>query len=161
MRKNFRAKQSTLSKKIVGLTVFLDALFLVVVIAALAFFYFNNIQNQRIQNAALESEKASLAIDTFFTNTYSDLTNLSEDQDVIDYLNYLKTTTSPVILDTEDPDYLIYHNFEMRIESMREYSIDSIYNFIFCRIRFRVFNRFRRMLCRNLRHRFPDDLEFE
>lgn len=131
LRKTFRAKQSTLSKKIVGLTVFLDALFLVVVIAALAFFYFKNIQNQRIQNAALESEKASLAIETFLTNTFSDLTNLSEDQDVINYLNYLKTTTSPVILDTEDPDYLIYHNFEMRIESMREYSIDSIYNFIF------------------------------
>jgi len=131
MRRTPKVKQSTLSKKIVSLTVFLDALFLVVVIATLAFVYFNSIQKERIQNAANESENASLAIETFITNTYSDLNNLSLDQDIIDYLNYLQTTTTPVITNTGDPDYLIYHNFEMKIESMKEYAIDSIYNFIF------------------------------
>lgn len=131
MRKNAKIKQTTLSKKIVSLTVFLDALFLVIVIATLAFVYINNVSNIKIQNVQNETLNATVAIESFITNTYSDLEHLATDQDVIDYLMFLQTTSTPIVSDPMNPDYLIYHNFSMKIESMQAYSIDSIYNFIF------------------------------
>lgn len=131
MGKTVKVKQNSLSRRIVSLTVFLDALFLVIIIAILSFVYFSTLNSNKMSNAQSESLAAVSALNAFTNETFSDLTQLSEDQTIIDYLLFLQTSTSPIITDTFDENYLLFQAFETKLNSLIDYNSGGIYDFIF------------------------------
>ncbi|MBU1145064.1 MAG: EAL domain-containing protein [Firmicutes bacterium] len=130
-RRKAKIQQNSLAKRIVSLTVFLDALFLVIIMAIISFVYIDSLTNSEIRNAELESNNAVTAIHAFIQDTTSDVFMLAEDEAVINYLTYLQTGSNPIITDTLDPNYLIYNEFILLLESVKDYSSEGVYDFLF------------------------------
>ena len=131
MRNTVKTRQNSLSKRIVSLTIFLDALFLVLVMATLSFVYFNNLDKTKIQSAEVEAMSATSAIEAFLNDTETSLSSLAQDSDIISYLQVINTANSPIISDQLDPNYVTYQSFLTKIESVLEYSASGVYDYIF------------------------------
>jgi diguanylate cyclase (GGDEF)-like protein len=122
--------QPGLSRRIVSMTVIFDAFFLIVVMAALAFIYVENVNREKENNALLLSENAISGLETFVEETKADALRLSTDEDVIAYARYLNEGNAPIITNQADPDYLVYSRFLATIKAYTTTS-DSMYDFIF------------------------------
>ncbi len=131
MRKTVKVKQNSLSRRIVSLTVFLDALFLVFVMAVLSFVYFSSINANKIKSAEVEATSAVSALEAFVNETFSDLETLSTDDDIIAYLQVIRMTNQAIITDSSDENYLLYLAFQAKLESLYTYNYGDIYDFIF------------------------------
>ncbi|MBN2504451.1 MAG: EAL domain-containing protein [Bacilli bacterium] len=130
-KKRDRSRPNTMAGKIVSLTIFLDAVFLVLVMAVLTFIYIDNIEVASRQQMESESLSTKGSIEAFVTNGNFDVATLASDQAVIDYLLYLNEGNAPIINDVDDPDYLLYHSFAEQIDSLYQFSNENVYNFVF------------------------------
>lgn len=129
--KKLKPKQNSLARKIVSLTVFLDALFLVLVMAVLTFVYLDNLDKTETARLDTETLNVSGSIGAFVADARSDVSILSEDPSIIDYLVYIENGGAPIVTDTSEPDYITYVNFKSEIDSLYQFSYEGVYNFIF------------------------------
>ncbi|MGD9909169.1 MAG: EAL domain-containing protein [Candidatus Izemoplasmatales bacterium] len=131
MRTTVKVKQNSLSRRIVSLTVFLDALFLVLIMAVLAFIFISSSRQNKMDTAMSSSEATVSAIQAFYDETFSMIDSLSKDQDIIDYLTYLSSASSPIVTNPSDSHYVLYENFMSKLDSMSHYNNGGIYDFVF------------------------------
>ena len=109
--KKKKIKQKSLIYNIVTLTVFLDALFFVLVLSlALGLYFWNNTQSQ-LDMAQHQSQLVSDRFNEVIDDVSLDVNKLSNNQKLIDYLNYVNLGNPAVITDTNDPNYSIYLDF--------------------------------------------------
>ena len=124
-------RYNSLARKIVGLTVFLNAIFLVLAVAVLSFIYIGNLKSTRAEQLDTQVMNATGSFEAFVRDTAYDAETLSENQAVIAYLEYLNGDNEPVITDPEDPNYLLYYDFSNLLETMSDFSYQGVYNFVF------------------------------
>ena len=120
-------KQNTLIRKIGGLTVFLDAVFLVIILGAAVFLYYFNANNSRIENATYQNQVIATYMQGIIDDISSDIHELARDEDIINYLKYINDGNDPNVLET-DPDYMIYSNYLLQAGSVIDYQEDDIYD---------------------------------
>ncbi len=124
-------KRNSLTRKIVGLTVFLDALFLILVVTAAVFMYYTSLNRDRQEEASFQNQIVMEVMQNIVDDIKMDTHNLALDEDIIDYLNYVNTGSTPVITDTEDDNYLIYSNYLVQAESIMNYQSESLYDLVY------------------------------
>lgn len=129
--KKKKIKQKSLIYNIVTLTVFLDALFFVLVLSlALGLYFWNNTQSQ-FDMAQHQSQIVSDRFNEVIDDISLDMDKLSSNQKLIDYLNYVNAGNSAVITDTNDPNYSIYSDFINQINFVLDYQEDDLYNSVY------------------------------
>lgn len=123
-------KKNSLTNKIVSLTVFLDALFLVLILAStvLMFLIINN--QTRDYNADYQNEIIIQAIDEALEDIEGDVHELAMDEDIIAYLEYINAGNTP-ILNEGDLNYNIYSNFLLQTQSLVDYQENNLYDLVF------------------------------
>ncbi len=130
-KKRTKSKHNSLARKIVSMTVFLNALFLVIVIAILAFVYKDNLDNTQASRMESEITNTTGSVEAFLRDATFDIDTLAEEASVINYLKYLNNGGSPVITAVDDPNYILYNNFKNEFDSLYQFSYEGVYNFIF------------------------------
>ena len=89
IKKKNRNRNNSLTKRIVNLTVFLDTLFLVIVLSMAIFVYLYSSNQLRDLDAASQNEIVLETLDEIFSDVESDVNNLVDDDIIIDYLKYM------------------------------------------------------------------------
>ena len=120
-------RQNTLIRKIGGLTVFLDAVFLVIILGAAVFLYYFNLNNSRVENATYQNQVIETFILDVVENIESDVHELASDEDIVNYLKYVNDGNDPIILET-DPNYNIFSNYLLQAGSIIDYQKDNLYD---------------------------------
>ena len=120
-------RQNTLTRKIGGLTVFLDAVFLVIILGAAVFLYYFNSNNTRIENANYQNQVVETFIQGIISEVESDVYELARDEDIINYLTYVNAGNDPTVLET-DPNYNIYSSYLIQAGSVIDYQEDDLYD---------------------------------
>ncbi len=117
--------------RIISLTVFLDAVFLVLVMAVLTFMYVDNLKKASGQQVETEMLSARGSLEAFLEDGWFDIETLASDEAVIQYLRYVNQGNSPIVTDPEDENYLLYNNLVQQIGSLHQFSGENVYNFVF------------------------------
>ncbi len=130
MAKKTYVRRNTLIKKIVSLTVFLDALFLVLILASAVFLYYLNLNNTREENAIYQNQIVETTFMDIIDSVESDAHKLATDMDIINYLNYVNDG-NPAIVNVADPDWEIYSNYLIQAESVMNYQKDGLYDLVY------------------------------
>ncbi len=128
-RKN-TLKKNSLINRIVSLTVFLDALFLILVLSGAVLLYYVNFNKTRDANAIFQSQVFETSVNDIFDEIISDTHNLAGDEDVINYLNYINAG-NPAIIDNADPNYEIYARYLVQTEGVMTYQEDNTYDLVY------------------------------
>ncbi len=128
--KKINPKRNSLVNRIVSLTVFLDAIFLIVVLGSALFLYYLNQNQMRDRNAAFQNEIVTETITTMIDHITMDTHKLAVDQDIIDYLNYVNTG-SPAIPDVSSEDYGVYASYLVQAEAMVNYQESNLYDLVY------------------------------
>ncbi|XMB71907.1 EAL domain-containing protein [Mycoplasmatota bacterium WC30] len=123
-------KKNSLINRIVSLTVFLDALFLILVLSGAVLLYYINYNKTRDVNALFQSQIFESSVNDTFDEIISDTHNLANDEDIINYLNYINAG-NPAIIDIADPNYDIYAKYLLQTESVMTYQEDNIYDLVY------------------------------
>lgn len=129
--KNKPKKQSSIVRSIVTLTVFLDALFLVIILSFSALFYYWNVNQYQTDSANFQTMIFKERINEIFSDISSDVNRLAQDPVVVDYLNYINADNTPIVTDDTDPNYDIYRNFMDQLASISEYQEDGLFNIVY------------------------------
>ena len=107
MKHKKQNQKYSLTRRIVGLTVFLDALFLIVVVV-IGMFLFLVSSNQLKERYVLTESKSIVDSTEHLLYDVSYYTkNLAVSSDVILYLEYINQANNPII-DELDPNYVLY-----------------------------------------------------
>jgi len=130
-QKKESVKQNSLIREIVSLTVFLDAIFLVLILAIGTFLYYQNVKQNHIDVAEFQNSVITERFIEISSDIKSDVTRLAEDTNIIDYLNYINSGHTPVITDTSDSNYSIYNNFITDTNSVANYQEDNLYDLVY------------------------------
>jgi len=124
-------KRNSLTSKIVGLTVFLDALFLVIILAGAVFLYYYKLNQERVDTAEFQSQMIYERYSEIFDDIRIDVSLLSVDQEIVDYLNYVNEDNQPIITDEEDPNYQIYTDFIFKTSTIMSYQEDDLFDLVY------------------------------
>ncbi len=120
-------KQHSLTRKIVSLTVFLDALFLILILASGVLLYYLSISQNQTDAVQYESQVVSERFSEIIDDVSTDLSRLSEDQHIIDYLLYVNAGNQAIITDTNDANYNVYADFVDQTVDVVDYQEDDLY----------------------------------
>ncbi|MBN2877947.1 MAG: EAL domain-containing protein [Bacilli bacterium] len=129
-KKELKHKNS-LTKKIVSLTVFLDALFLILILAGAVFLYYWNLNRERQDSAIFQSQVISERYNEIINDVSTDIHHLATDDSIIDYINYVNTGSTPIITDSGDPNYSLYTNYLLQMQSIMTYQEDALFDLVY------------------------------
>ncbi len=124
-------KPYRLSRRIVGLTVLVDGIFLVLVMAILAFVYVINMQSANDLNADLRANNVVSAINAEVVETKADVISLAASPEIVAYVAYLAAGGDPEIPAADDPAYEMVIAFYATIDSVVAYGGQETYSFVF------------------------------
>jgi len=132
-KKNKRniARKNSLTSKIVGLTVFLDALFLIIILAGAVFLYYFKLNQERNAAADFQNQMISERFNEVLDDIRGDVDQLAIDANIIAYLEYVNQDNPPVISDTNDPNYPIYANYLLQTQSVMNYQEDDLFDLVY------------------------------
>ncbi|MDD5293295.1 MAG: diguanylate cyclase, partial [Candidatus Izemoplasmatales bacterium] len=131
--KKNRYAHSIISKRIVSLTLFLNALFFVIVMAFVAFVFVQQYETSSGQNTQNAAMTLATSVDHFVEEVVRDGAYLANDASVIAYLDYVLTHELEVITNPNDPHYEIYRDFMMKLEGIYVHR-DDVYSRVFLAI---------------------------
>ncbi|MCK7488232.1 MAG: EAL domain-containing protein [Bacillus subtilis] len=120
-----------MSKRIVSLTVLLTALFLVVVMAILAYLYVTATKASEEQTALTQSGNTAAALQAFVLDTKSTIEQMAENSDVILYLTQIRAGMDLVPNASEPERQMLYNRVMQMLDTVQEYSPEAIYDFVF------------------------------
>ncbi len=129
--KKKKIKQKSLIYNIVTLTVFLDALFLVLVLSFTVILYFWNNTQTQLDLAQHQSQIVSEQFNEIIDDVSLDTNKLSTNQKIIDYLNYINAGNPAIITDSNNPNYSIYTDFINQMDFVLSYQEDDLYKNVF------------------------------
>jgi len=130
MKHKKQNQKYSLTRRIVGLTVFLDALFLIVVVV-IGMFLFLVSSNQLKERYVLTESKSIVDSTEHLLYDVSYYTkNLAVSSDVILYLEYINQANNPII-DELDPNYVLYQRAMFVMNNDSNIHGDVSYNYVF------------------------------
>jgi diguanylate cyclase (GGDEF)-like protein len=123
-------KKVSISKRIVGLTVFIDVLFLLVISTAFLFYTFYS-ANEHKRSLVLNQTQAIVnSTDAFLQNIKSDAEMIADNPIAINYLKYINAGNDPIPVET-DPNYHVYLDFITYSTAIINHQSDAAYDLIF------------------------------
>ncbi|MFA7561146.1 MAG: EAL domain-containing protein [Candidatus Izemoplasmatales bacterium] len=125
-----KQKKYSLSKRIVSLTTFINAIFLITVTTVFLFYTYVSINDNQTGSVQNQTNAIISSTSRYLEMVKTDANLLAEHEVVIDYLNYINAGNDPVILDG-DPNYSLYYNFIGLTSSVVEHQTEQIYDTIF------------------------------
>lgn len=128
--KKKHVRKDSLINKIVSLTVFLDAIFLILVLAGFILMYYINAGESRLTNAEYQNQIVIDSVEDILKNIELDTHLLAQDSDIINYINYVNEG-NPIVVNPGDPNYNIYSNFIVQTESMVNYHREALYDLVY------------------------------
>ncbi|MDT8336298.1 MAG: EAL domain-containing protein [Candidatus Izemoplasmatales bacterium] len=129
MRRN-KDKKISLSKRIVSLTVFIDAIFLIFVTTIFLFYTFIKINENKTNLVQNQTQAIVNSTDKLLEGIKKDVDLLASSPNVIAYLNYINEGNNPVILET-DPEYHVLYDFLVVSNSVIDHQAEDSYDLIF------------------------------
>ncbi|MCK4551315.1 MAG: EAL domain-containing protein [Tenericutes bacterium] len=120
-------KENSLIRKIGSLTVFLDAVFLVIILGTALFLYYFNLNSDRVDNSSYQNQVVETMFADIVNDVKSDVHKLAQDEDIIDYIKYINSGNNPVILEA-DVNYNILLNYLNKAGSIVDYQKDDLYD---------------------------------
>lgn len=130
-KKKQTQRKNSLTGKIVGLTVFLDALFLVLIVAGVVFLYYWNLSQERTNAATYQNQVITERYNEIFEDIEINVHKLATDTDIINYLNYVNLGNPPTIADTNDPNYSVYANYLAQAGYVMAYQEDDLFDLVY------------------------------
>lgn len=131
MKKNTKEKKYSLSKRIVGLTIFLDSIFLVVIVVIGLFVFLINFTNLKEELALTETHSVITSMTDIVKEMENKALTLAQSEDVIEYIEYINEGNNP-ILNEGDAKYDSYSRALLLMQSMNLIdALDSNYHQIF------------------------------
>lgn len=129
MKRN-QDKKISLSKRIVSLTVFIDALFLILVATIFLFYTFIKINENKTNLVQNQTQAIVNSTDKFLQGIKKDADLLATSPNIIAYLNYVNAGNDPTILET-DPEYHVLYDFLVLSNSVINHQSEGAYDLIF------------------------------
>ncbi|MFA5007167.1 MAG: EAL domain-containing protein [Candidatus Izemoplasmatales bacterium] len=124
-------KPYRLSHRIVGLTILVDGVFLVFLMALIAALYYVGMKNAEAENAALRAEAATAAVDAWIGGAETDVVGLSADPTVKEFLARLYDGADPSVPLPGDPDYAMVLRFYEALNTAGSLGGSDPYDFLF------------------------------
>jgi len=112
-------KKYSLTQYIVGLIVFLDALFLIIIVAVGLFVFSMNTNELKEESALSESQAIVNAVEHTFSEINHHLGAMAQSNDVINYLNYINQGNNPIITEA-DPNRSLYDDVILLMGGMHQ-----------------------------------------
>jgi len=129
-RKKNNLKRNSLANKIVSLTVFLDALFLILILSLSTLLFIVNQNQTRNTNASYQNQIVVEAFADIIDTIEIDVHNLATDTDIINYINYVNTGGEPNLI-PGDANYNIYSNYLVQAASFVDYQEKELYDLVY------------------------------
>jgi len=129
-KKKNNLKRNSLTNKIVSLTVFLDALFLVLILSLSILLYTINQNQTRNTNASYQNQIVIEAFADIIDTIEIDVHNLATDLDIINYINYVNTGGEPNLV-PGDANYNIYSNYLVQAAAVVDYQEEELYDLVY------------------------------
>lgn|GEM_PF-880083 len=126
-----QTKPYRLSRRIVGLTILVDGVFLVVVMAILAVLYFVNTRSAENLNADLRANTTLAAVNGQLADARDDVTGLAADLTVREFLAYIADGGDPALPLPADADYPMILRFYETIQTAEGFGGLVPYDFVF------------------------------
>ncbi len=123
-------KKVSLSRRIVALTVFVDAIFLIIISTGFLLYTFLMINQNQIKVVENQTQAIVNSTEVFLSSIKNDANILVENEHVINYLKYINEGNNPVILET-DPDYDIFYNYTTVVNAVITHQNETAYDLIF------------------------------
>jgi len=123
-------KKTSISKRIVTLTVFVDMIFLIIVTTAFLFYIFIRINQNKNEIVNNQTQAIVNYTDKFLSGIKKDVDLLSTNEKVIDYINYINDGNAPLISEL-DEEYHIYYDFIISLNSVVDHQHENAYDLIF------------------------------
>ena len=128
--KKKKEKKISLSKRIVSLTVFIDAFFLIILATGFLFYTFFSINQNKTELVKTQTQAIVNSTSKFLDSIKKDLDLLAINPNVIDYLNYVNEGNNPNIVET-DENYHILYDFLTVTNSVVSHQSEGAYDLIF------------------------------
>ena len=129
MKKN-KEKKISLSKRIVSLTVFIDAFFLIILATGFLFYTFYSINQNKTELVKTQTQAIVNSTSKFLDSIKKDLDLLAINPNVINYLNFVNEGNNPNI-DESAEDYHIFYDFLTVTNSVVNHQSEGAYDLIF------------------------------
>ncbi|HQN74890.1 MAG TPA: EAL domain-containing protein [Bacillota bacterium] len=123
-------KKVSLSRRIISLTVFVNVIFLIIISAGFLFYTFFSINQNKTLLVQNQTQAIVSSTEKVLSEIKADVDLLTKNQLVIDYLNYVNDGFEPII-NEDDPNYHIYHDFLAIISTIVEHQPNQAYDLIF------------------------------
>jgi diguanylate cyclase (GGDEF)-like protein len=131
MAVTIRLRKNRISKRIVSLTVLLTALFLVIVMAILAYLFVSASKASKEQTALTHSGNTAAALQAFVDDTKATISQIAQNADVILYLTQIRAGQE-LLPDGSIPERQLLYNRVMQIfNTVQAYSSEAIFDFVF------------------------------
>ena len=128
--KNKGQRKYSLTRRLVGLTIFIDALFLIVIVIVGMFLFSINSERLKEKYALTETEAVVNSIDHLLEGIQQDANTLSGAIDVIDYVEYVNDGNDPIIPE-EDINYSLYEKVMLLMNNTIQYRGENSYDSVF------------------------------
>ena len=132
MRKTQRKTQrkTSLARRIVSLTVFVDMIFLLIIATTFLFYIFISINQNKATVVSNQTQAIVNSTEQFLNGIKKDADLLATNETVIEYLKYVNAGNDPIILET-DPNYHIYYDFILLTNAIVNHQNEEAYDLIF------------------------------
>ena len=128
--KKKKEKKISLSKRIVSLTVFIDAFFLIILATGFLFYTFFSINQNKTELVKTQTQAIVNSTSKFLDSIKKDLDLLAVNPNIINYLNYVNEGNNPNIVET-DENYHILYDFLTVTNSVVSHQSEGAYDLIF------------------------------
>lgn len=131
MNKRKRPAANRLSKRIVSTTVFLTSLFLVGVMATLAYLSVSSSRAAEARAALTASTATSAALAAFVTDATATVSRIAQSDEVKTYLTELHDGETPVPTDLEPQRKYRYNTVMSMLDTIEGFSPEEVFDFVF------------------------------
>lgn len=130
MKQKKPQKKYSLSRRITGLTIFLNSLFLVIIVVLGVFVFAINAEALKEKYALTESNSVVNATENFLDSIWFDMEALATSDDVEDYLAYINAGNDPEI-PLADPNYQMYENVMLLMDNAIQHHEQETFSNVF------------------------------
>ncbi|MDD4070261.1 MAG: EAL domain-containing protein [Candidatus Izemoplasmatales bacterium] len=123
-------KKTSISKRVVSLTVFIESLFMIIITTGFLFYTFISISSNKVKLVENQTQSIVNLTEDFLHEVKNDINLLSKNPIVIDYLKYINSGNNPTI-DESSSDYKLMYDYSSLVNSVIDHQENQVYDLIF------------------------------
>ncbi|MDY0139885.1 MAG: diguanylate cyclase, partial [Candidatus Izemoplasmatales bacterium] len=123
-------KKTSISKRVVSLTVFIESLFMIIITTGFLFYTFISISSNKVKLVENQTQSIVNLTEDFLHEVKNDINLLSKNPIVIDYLKYINSGNNPTI-DESSSDYKLMYDYSSLVNSLIDHQENQVYDLIF------------------------------